>query len=111
MIYNIDNLTIEEKAFRNVIYTDDNMQVVLMFIKANDEIGEEIHENTSQFIKVVSGIGLAVIDGYSYELHPGQAVIIPPNKLHNIYAYDDLSLYTIYSGEILHNDNEYITYD
>ena len=111
MIYNIDNLTLEEKAFRNVIYTDEKMQVVLMHIKANDKIGEEIHKNTSQFIEVVSGTGKAIIDGYSYDLHPKQAVIIPPNTLHNIYAYEDLSLYTIYSGEILHADNEYIEYD
>lgn len=106
MIFDIDNLAIDEDAFRRVIYTDDLMQIVLMFLRRGEEIGLEKHENTSQFIKVVAGRGVAIIGENEYDLLPGMAVVIPPYTEHNIYAHEYLSLYTIYSGEILHEFDE-----
>lgn len=109
MELNIDIETSENEAYRNVIYTDANCQVVLMSLYPGEEIGVEKHSATSQFIKVEDGIGRAMINGQEYNLSEGVAVVIPPNTWHNIIASPDswLKLYTIYSGKILHDSDAY----
>jgi mannose-6-phosphate isomerase-like protein (cupin superfamily) len=73
------------------------MQVVLMSLKPYQEIGMEKHDG-SQFIRVESGNGSAVISKTRYLLKDGVAVIVPPRCSHNIVAgKKGLKLYTIYS--------------
>jgi len=107
MILDIEDLANENRAFRDVIYTDETMQIVLMYLSEGEEVGMEKHENTTQFIKITSGSGELMIDDKVYELFPGFALIIPKDTYHNIIAIEDLSFYTIYSGEILHGEDEY----
>ena len=74
------------------------MQYVEMAIRPGGQIGEEVHPVT-QFIRIESGIGLAVIDGKSRVLGEGIGLIIPPDSKHNIINTGkvDMKLYTIYS--------------
>jgi len=46
---NIENLTTENDNFRKVLYTAEHCQLVLMSLKANEEIGAEVHEDNDQF--------------------------------------------------------------
>ena len=109
MLFNIEEETIANTAFRNVIYTDEFCQVVLMSLTENEEIGMEIHPNTTQFIRIEEGYGVAIIGNDNFELAPGSAVIVPADTWHNIIADPEyeLKLYTIYSGEILHAEDAY----
>ena len=109
MLINIEEETITNIAFRNVIYTDELCQIVLMAIAGGNEIGMERHPNTTQFIRVEEGYGIAIIEDKHYVLTPGMAIIVPSNHWHNVIADPDseLKLYTIYSGEILHDEDEY----
>jgi mannose-6-phosphate isomerase-like protein (cupin superfamily) len=70
-----------------------------MSIPSGEEIGFEKHTNTTQFIRIESGKGIAIVSGKKYLLKDGDAIIIPPNTKHNIIATsnDPLKLYTIYS--------------
>lgn len=99
MIDNIELLTLENTNYRKVISTTKEIQVVLMNIPFKQEIGNELHPKTTQFIKIEKGIGEAVIKGKTFKLHPGYMVVIPPNTEHNIisHAKNGLKLYTIYS--------------
>lgn len=85
--------------YRKVISTTPNMQLVLMSLKANTEIGMEIHPYNTQFINIEQGSGIAIIDDISYNLYEGVAVIVPLNTYHNIIndGTKPLKLYTIYS--------------
>ena len=97
---NIEQATIKNKNFRKVINTTPNMQLVLMSLKPKEDIGVEIHPYITQFIRVEKGEGIAVIEGQSFELADGTAIIIPLNSKHNIIntsKYNDLKLYTIYT--------------
>ena len=58
-VTNIENDTLENQDFRRVLYTAKNTQLVLMSLRANEEIGEEIHD-LDQFIRVEAGQGLAL---------------------------------------------------
>jgi hypothetical protein len=48
-VTNIEDDTIDNEDFRRVLYTAKNTQLVLMNLRGNEEIGEEIHE-LDQFI-------------------------------------------------------------
>lgn len=95
----------ENIYYRHVVYTDENCQFVLMTIKPNSEIEREKHENTTQLIKIESGFGYAKIKGKLITLQKDSVLIIPPDTWHTIVNTsqdEDLLLYTLYSGEILH---------
>lgn len=98
-IGNIEQLTLENENFRTVLYTDSRLQLVVMSLLPEEEIGEEVH-HLDQFIRIEEGTGKAVLDGKEYDLHDGSAVIIPTGMRHNIIntsRHDPLKLYTLYS--------------
>jgi len=97
-IANIEQLSLENENFRKVLYTDTRVQLVVMALKAGEDIGEEVHE-LDQFIRVEKGQGASVLDGVSYPLTDGMAVIIPQGVRHNIINTGDgpMKLYTLYA--------------
>jgi mannose-6-phosphate isomerase-like protein (cupin superfamily) len=97
---NIEKDVIENTNFRKVLYTGKHSQLVLMSLKPNEEIGMEVHPDNDQFFRFEKGTGKCIIDGNSYDLADGSAIIVPAGAQHNIIntsATDDLKLYTIYS--------------
>lgn len=97
---NINNITIENNAYRDVLTTTPNMQLVVMSLTPGQEIGSEVHLYATQFVRVESGEGVAYIEDRPYNLSNDMAIIIPPGTKHNIIntsTKDNLKLYTIYS--------------
>jgi mannose-6-phosphate isomerase-like protein (cupin superfamily) len=97
---NIEKDTLENNNFRKVLYSGKHLQLVLMSLKAGEEIGEEIHEDTDQFFRFESGAGTCVIDGNEYTVKNGDAIIIPAGAKHNVINADsttELKMYTIYA--------------
>ena len=92
-------MTKRNNNYRKVVYTTKNLQLVLMSLKPREEIGMEKHPRTTQFIRIEQGKGVAIIGKRKYNLSDGSALIIPPNKRHNIIntGKNKLSLYTLYS--------------
>ncbi len=98
-IANIEKLTLENTTFRKVLYTGKHSQLVLMSLKPNEEIGEEVH-HLDQFIRCESGEGKAILDGAEHALSDGFAVLVPAGAKHNIIntsSTSDLKLYTLYA--------------
>jgi mannose-6-phosphate isomerase-like protein (cupin superfamily) len=96
----IEKATQENSNFRKVLYTSKHSQLVLMSLLPNEDIGEEIHADNDQFFRFESGTGKVIIDGHSYDVHDGDAVVVPAGAKHNIIntsTSDDLKIYTIYS--------------
>lgn len=111
---NIEDQTLENSDYRRVLFTGKNSQLVLMNIKPGDEIGEEIHEEHDQFLRVESGEAKFVLDGEEVSGGDGFAVVVPAGTKHNVInvGSDDLKLYTIYSpaehpeGTVHHTKSE-----
>lgn len=99
LITDIEQETMANDAFRNVLYTTRDMQLVLMSLEPGEDIGEEVHENIDQFIRVEGGEGKVVLNGKEIRISDGTAFIIPQGTKHNIIntSRDDLKLYTIYT--------------
>ena len=98
-VINIEKTTQENENFRKVLYTAKNSQLVVMDLKAQEEIGTEVH-GLDQFIRIESGNGKAVLNGIEYELSDGFAVVIPAGTEHNIINMSSdkpMKLYTVYS--------------
>jgi len=99
-IQDIEKETLENDNFRKVLYTDPRLQLVLMSLNPNEEIGMEVHHKEDQFIRIEEGEGLAVIGGEEHQLQDGSVVIIPKGIEHNIVNTSSdakLKLYTIYA--------------
>lgn len=99
-VTNIERDTLSNEDFRRVLFTGRNTQLVLMTLKSGEDIGQEIHDEHDQFIRVEAGRGVVVLAGKEYALSDGVAVVIPAGVEHNIIntsADAPLRLYTLYS--------------
>ncbi len=102
---NIERQTLENQDFRRVVYTGQNLQLVLMTLQPGDEIGEEVHEDRDQFFRIEEGEGVITIDGTENKVEDDFAVIVPAGARHNVINRSSapLRLYTIY-GPPEHKD-------
>lgn len=102
---NIEKLTNANMNWRNVIYTSDKLQISLMSVPPNEELGSEVHPENDQFFRIESGQGKLVIGKSSASNHQeflltdGSAAVVPHGIWHNVIntsATDPLKLYTLY---------------
>lgn len=98
-IGNIDDLTMENKNYRKVIYTAKNLQLVLMTLRPGEEIGVEVHQNIDQFFRFEGGSGKVVINGKENIVKEDDAVIVPAGATHNVKNTGKILLqfYTLYA--------------
>ena len=99
MYQNIELITSENKNYRKVIHTTPQQQLVVMSLNYKEEIPMEKHLDTTQFFRIESGRGYAIVGHSKYRLEPGISLMVPPGKKHYIkqLGYDPLKFYTIYS--------------
>lgn len=115
---NIEKVSLANKNYRKVLYTDERQQLVVMSLGVGMDIEMEQHDG-DQFIRVEKGTGMAksFVDGKvarSVRLSDGVSVIVPKGTWHYIKntGKQPLKLYTIYSppqhrpGLVEKNKNE-----
>lgn len=98
-LINIEDVTTQNEHFRKVLFTAPHSQLVLMSLKPGEEIGEETHD-LDQFIRVEVGRGTAQLNGKTFPVQDGSALVIPAGTRHNVIngsTDEPLKLYTIYS--------------
>ena len=102
---NIQQLTLDNDNFRKVLYTAQNLQLVLMSLQLGEDIGEETHHNNDQFFRIESGEGECIINNNVYHVSEGDAIVVPAGAKHNIINTGTslFKLYTIY-GPPNHQD-------
>lgn len=97
-VKDIEQLAVDNRDFRQVLYTAQHCQLVLMSLGPGEEIGAEVH-HLDQFFRVEEGSGEARLDDLRTPIRAGFAVIVPAGVNHNIVNTGavDLKLYTLYS--------------
>ena len=93
--------------FRKEIWTGEHLQITVMCIPPNGEIGLELHDNLDQFIRVESGVATVFMGKtkqdvkYVGEANPNYAVVVPANTWHNLVNQQDMPLkvYSIYAPQ------------
>lgn len=99
-LQNIENLTLNNDYFRQVLFTGQHLQVVVMSLKPNEDIGVEVHEIVDQFLRVETGEGKVIINGEEHSVKDGDAFVVPAGAQHNVLNTSSekfLKLYTIYA--------------
>jgi mannose-6-phosphate isomerase-like protein (cupin superfamily) len=101
----IEKENLDNDNFRKVLYTGGHLQLVLMSLKPQEEIGEETHQNNDQFFRFEIGTGKCTIDENSYPVKEGDAILVPAGAKHNVIntGTEALKIYTIY-GPPNHHD-------
>lgn len=105
IVVNIEQATKGNNTFRTALWTGSHLQLTLMSINVNDDIGLEVHPNVDQFIRIEQGEGLVRIgsrrDDLSFEkrVGPSDAIIIPAETWHDVTNVGTipLKLYSIYA--------------
>jgi mannose-6-phosphate isomerase-like protein (cupin superfamily) len=89
----------ENENFRQVLFTTERSQLVLMSLKPGEEIGEEVHEGIDQVLAFIGGEGEAVIEGERSPVLAGTVVVVPGGTRHNFInnGGTPLKLATIYT--------------
>ncbi len=100
LVLNIEEKTLQNDYFREVLHTSQHSQLVLMSLNPEEEIGMEVHEIVDQFIRVEQGVGKAILNGEEHQISDGFAIVVPARTQHNIINTSQdkkMKLYTIYS--------------
>lgn len=64
---------------------NDAVSVILFAFAAGEEIGT--HDSTGDaMVTVLEGVGQFTIDGVPYLVKPGEALVMPAQKPHSVYA-------------------------
>lgn len=97
---NIEEKTLSNENFREVLFTAEHMQLVVMTLQVGEEIGLETHHDRDQFFRVEAGEGEAILNGERHKLTDGWVVVIPAGTEHNVVntsSSEALRMYTIYA--------------
>lgn len=93
------DLARENEQFRQVLWTGEHSQLVLMAIPEGGEIGGEVHDGHDQLLFFVEGTGVAKIGDVEAEVAAGDVSIVPSGAFHNFRNTGSgmLKLFTTYS--------------
>ena len=97
----IEQKTMQNNYFRQVLFTGKYCQLVVMCLQAGEEIGNEVHPAVDQFFRIEEGEAKFVFNGKEeHVVHDGDAVVVPAGTYHNVINTSKtktLKLYTVYS--------------
>ena len=97
----IEKQTLLNTNFRQVLFTAQHSQLVVMCLQPSEEIGNEVHPKVDQFFRIEKGEAKFVFNEKEERTaHEGDAVLVPAGTYHNVVntsKIEMLKLYTIYS--------------
>lgn len=95
----LERQTKDNRDFRRVLFTAGHLQLVLMALRAGEEIGSEVHATHDQFFRIEKGKGEIRIDGARIRVGAGDAILVPAGVRHNLTNTGKrrLRLYTLYA--------------
>ena len=96
---NVVRVARENGNFRQVLFSGKKSQLVVMSIPPGGEIGEETHAHVEQTLFFLSGTGEGMLDGETFAIGAGDAVVVTPGTRHNFKntGPEDLKVYTVYA--------------
>ncbi len=103
-VVNIEQDTLDNTNFRTTRWTGKNIQLTIMTIPVDGDIGLEVHETHDQFLRLEQGKGRVQMGpskdqiDYERDVSADWAVFVPAGKWHNITNIGDepIKLYAIY---------------
>jgi len=103
-VTDIEAATLGNNAFRSTLWTGKHLQLTVMCLQPEEEIGLEVHHDIDQFIRVEGGRGQVVMGptredlSFIRDIADDDVVLIPAGSWHNVVNTGDepLRLYSVY---------------
>lgn len=104
-VTDINKATRHNNTYRTALWTGKHLQLTLMSIPVNGDIGLEVHPDVDQFLRIEDGQGLVQMGeskdwlGFKQHVRDGYAIFVPAGTWHNLtnIGLKPLKLYSIYS--------------
>ena len=98
-IGDITRETLDNETFRTVVFTGEHLQLTVMSIEPGGEIGEEVHEDRDQFLRIEGGSARVVLGEDTQDVEDDWAVVVPSGVRHNVVNTGDrpLKVYSLYA--------------
>ncbi len=102
---NLNEAARRNDLFRVALWTGEHLQLTLMSINVNDNIGLEVHRDVDQFLYIVEGQGVTMMGNrqdcldYRQNVSPGFGIFVPAGTWHNVINTGrmPLKLFTVYA--------------
>lgn len=96
---NVIDKTRGNRNFREVLFTGQRTQLVVMHVPPGGEIGTETHDHVEQALFFLSGSGKAILQGVESRIRAGDVVVVTPGTRHNFVndGQEPLKIYTLYA--------------
>ena len=103
-ILDVKKATMNNQNYRTALWTGDHLQLTVMSIPPQEDIGLEIHPDVDQFLYIIDGTGIVKMwdrkDHFNIQqlVFEDDAIIIPAGTWHNVtnVGKNDLKLFSIY---------------
>lgn len=103
--FNLEQATRENGNYRSVAWSGRYLQVTLMSIPVDGDIGLEAHPETDQFLRLEGGRGRVQMGDsrdnltFDREVSDGWCVLVPAGTWHNVTNIGDepMQIYVIYA--------------
>lgn len=104
-VIDINKATLANDTYRTALWTGKNLQLTLMSINPNDDIGLEIHPDNDQFLRIEEGQGIVQMGSarnnlfYQQNIYSDYAILIPAGTWHNVIntGRTPMKIYSIYA--------------
>jgi len=104
-VIDIEEATLRNNNFRTALWTGAYLQLTLMSINVEEDIGLEMHPDVDQFIRIEQGQGFVVMGDSRHNLDfrrkvsEDDVILIPAGKWHNLIntGREPIKLYSIYA--------------
>jgi mannose-6-phosphate isomerase-like protein (cupin superfamily) len=105
LVLNIEKAAKQNNTFRTALWTGTHLQVTLMSINVDEDIGAEVHPHLDQFLRIEQGRGIVKMgssrDSMNLQANvsDNDAIIVPAGTWHNLINTGNmpLKLYSIYA--------------
>ena len=101
----IEAETLDNTAFRTVVFTGEHTQLTVMRLGPGEDIGLEVHPNLDQFLRIEQGQARVELGRSKDQIDEKQdveddwAIIVPAGVWHNVVntGTGEVKLYSLYS--------------
>jgi len=104
-VIDINKATLANDTYRTALWTGKHLQLTLMSINPQEDIGLEVHPDTDQFLRIEEGQGIVQFGAseqqmnYQQNVYSDYAVFVPAGTWHNIIntGKKPMKIYSIYA--------------
>ena len=95
----VGSATVHPDDFRRVVFTSPLSQLTVMTLRPGEDIGTEVHKDADQLFVLLSGSGMAILNGVSSKVTPLSLLAVPRGTQHNVVntGKTPMELVTFYS--------------